>query len=99
MQRYQQQRLHADAIPATVKRESPRLHHMLVLAVDNGKRHRGPEFTKLEGEKISEGFVGWSEFGLILAELNGQWRKNLVEFQFLSGWRSGKVKNLERQVL
>lgn len=99
VQRYQLERKGRRAAPATINREIACLHHMLVLAVNLNKLSRCPKFEKLEGEVIREGFLGWSDFDKILAEINGQWRKNLVEFQFLTGWRSGKVKSLEwRQV-
>jgi len=95
VQRYQLQRKGQGASPATINRETARLHHMLVLAVDMNKISRCPKFEKLEGEVIREGFISWTDFDRILAEINGQWRKNLIEFLFLVGWRSGKAKNLE----
>jgi integrase len=99
VQRYQLHRKSQGAAPATINRETACLHHMLVLAVDMRKLSRVPKFEKLEGERIREGFLAWGEFDCILREINGRWRKNLIEFLFLTGWRSGKGKSLEwRQV-
>jgi integrase len=92
---YQEHRLEQKASPATINRETACLHHMLQIAYDMGKLSRVPKFTKLEGERVREGFLGWAEFDRVLAEINGQWRKNFIEFLFLVGWRSGKAKSLE----
>ena len=92
---YQKHRLEQKASPATINRETACLHHMLQIAYDMGKLSRVPKFTKLEGERVREGFLGWGDFEKVLANLNGQWRKNLVEFLWLTGWRSGKAKSLE----
>jgi hypothetical protein len=62
---------------------------MLVIAFDLGKLSRVPKFSKLEGERVREGFLGWAEFERILSEINGQWRKNLIEL--LMPVRAGKA--------
>ncbi len=92
---YQKYRLEQKASPATINRETACLHHMLQIAHDLGKLSRVPKFTKLEGERIREGFLSFGDFNTVLAEINGTWRKNLIEFLFLTGWRSGKAKSLE----
>lgn len=96
---YQKHRLEQKASPATINRETACLHHMLQIAYDMGKLSRVPKFTKLEGERVREGFLTFGDFNRVLAEINGTWRKNLIEFLFLTGWRSGKAKSLEwRQI-
>jgi hypothetical protein len=74
---YQKHRLEQKASPATINRETACLHHMLQIAYDMGKLSRVPKFTKLEGERVGEGFLGWGDFE-ISQSLNTLFgRKNL----------------------
>lgn len=95
VQRYQLQRVEQKASPATINRETSCLHHMLVLAHRMGKLSRVPHFEKLSGERVREGFLSFSDFDAILSKLAGTWRKQFIEWAFLTGWRVGKIRALE----
>jgi integrase len=91
---YQKHRLQEGAAVATVNREVACLAHMLMLAFESDMLPHPKKFKQLEGEKIREGFLAPADFYKILEELDG-YRKDLAEFIYLSGWRSGRAKSLE----
>jgi integrase len=96
--KYAELRLDEGAAVATVNREMACLNHMLKLAWENDQLPPMKKFKMLPGEKVREGFFEPGDFYKILDELES-WRRNFIEWAYLTGWRSGKVKALEwRQV-
>jgi integrase len=95
VQRYQRQRIAEKASPATVNRETSCLHHMLVLAQRLNRLSRVPRFERLAGERVREGFLSFADFEGILKQLQAPWRRHFIEFAFLTGWRVGRVRQLE----
>src|ERR1041384_5967518 len=91
---YQRKRLDEGAAPATVNRELAALRRMLSLALSAGKLSRVPKIEMLAENNIRESFLEHGDFMALLAALPEPAR-DLVEFEYLSGWRQGAVKKLQ----
>ncbi len=74
---YQKNRPEQKASPATINRETACLHHMLQIGCDMGKRNRVPKFTKLEGERVREGFLTFGDFSRVLTEIMASGERTL----------------------
>jgi len=88
---YQRKRQAEGAENATINREVCTLQHSLKLAVKQKKLSTAPTFEKLPENNIRQGFLSFSDFDKIFTHVEGQWRRNTIEFAFLTGWRSGRV--------
>ena len=91
---YQRKRLEEGAAPATVNREMAALRRMLNLAFNAGKLSRVSKIEMLEENNVRESFLDHSSFMSLLSNLPEAVR-DLVEFEYLSGWRQGAAKKLE----
>jgi len=72
IQEYQLQRRAEGAQPATINREVSTLQRALSIAVSLNKLNRAPTFEKLKKDNVRQGFLGWSDFDKILAEVSAQ---------------------------
>lgn len=90
---YQRRRLEEGAAPATINRELAALRRMLSLAFNAGKLSRIPKIEMLAEDNVRESFLEHGEFSMLLKNLPEPVR-DLVEFEYLSGWRQGSVKKL-----
>ena len=91
---YQRKRLEEGAAPATINRELAALRRMLSLAFNAGKLSRIPKIEMLAEDNVRESFLDHGEFTMLLENLPEPVR-DLVEFEYLSGWRQGSVKKLQ----
>lgn len=91
---YQRKRLGERAAPATINRELAALRRMLSLAFNAGKLPRLARIEMLEENNVRETFLEHSRFMTLLGNLP-EHVKDLVEFEYLSGWRQGAVKRLQ----
>jgi integrase len=53
-----------------------------------------PKITELGGENVRKGFLDYDDFRVLLGHVEGEDVKDITEFLYLSGWRSGEAKNL-----
>jgi len=67
---------------------------MLSIQTDLENLPRRASFSKLEGETVRQGFLEHGDFQSILQRLPED-VDDLVEYLYLSGWRSGEGKKLE----
>jgi len=91
---YQTSRKDEGASIATINREVAYLRRMLSIQVELENLPPRASFHRLEGENVRQGFLEHGDFQSIL------WRlpedvDDLVEYLYLSGWRSGEGKKLE----
>ena len=91
---YQRNRLEGGAAAATVNREMAALRRMLNLAFNAGKLSRVPKIEMLAENNVRESFLEHSSLLTVLGHLPEAVR-DLVEFEYLSGWRQGAAKRLE----
>lgn len=91
---YQGKRQAEGAENATINRDVCTLQHSLKLAVKQKKLSTAPTFEKLPETNVRQGFLSFSDFDKIFAHVEEQWRRNTIEFVFLTGWRSGRVRGL-----
>ena len=91
---YQRKRLEEGAAPATINRELAALRRMLSLAFNAGKLSRIPKIEMLAEDNVRESFLEHGESTTLLEKLPEPVR-DLVEFEYLSGWRQGSVKKLQ----
>ena len=49
----------------------------------------------MRGENVREGFVGVADFGAVLAEIENDDTRDIIEFLYNCAWRSGEAKKLE----
>lgn len=94
IEQYQLKRQTEGAQNATINREVSTLQHSLKLALKQKKLSAAPTFEKLPETNVRQGFVSFSDFDKIFAHVEQQWRRNTIEFAFLTGWRSGRVCGL-----
>jgi len=90
---YQRKRLDKGAAPATINREMAALRRMLSLAFNAGKLSRIPKLEMLAENNVRENFLEHGSFMTLLSNLPEDVR-DLVEFEYLSGWRQGSAKML-----
>ena len=91
---YQRKRLEEGAAPATINRELAALRRMLSLAFNAGKLSRVPKLEMLAENNVRESFLEHGSFISLLGNLPEPVAE-LVEFEYLSGWRQGAAKKLE----
>lgn len=91
---YQRKRLEQGAAPATINREVAALRRMLSLAYAAGKLSRVPKLEMLTENNVRESFLEHNSFMTLLSNLPEP-VNDLVEFEYLSGWRQGAAKKLE----
>jgi integrase len=91
---YQRKRLEEEASPATINREMAALRRMLSLAFNASKLSRVPKLEMLAENNVRESFLEHGDFTTLLGNLPEPVR-DLVEFEYLSGWRQGAAKKLE----
>jgi integrase len=91
---YQRKRLEEGAAPATINRELAALRRMFSLAFNAGKLSRIPKLEMLAENNVRESFLEHGSFVSVLNNLPEPVR-DLVEFEYLSGWRQGAAKKLE----
>jgi len=92
---YQMARLKAGMARATVNREVRYLLHGYRLLFDAGEISYLPKVTLLEGENVREGFVNIADFGAVLAEIEDDDTKDIIEFLYNCAWRTGEACKLE----
>ena len=92
---HQDHRLKEGKARATVNREVRYLLHGFKLLFDAHEISVFPKVKLLAGENVREGFINRPEFDAICAELAPD-VQDLVKFLYLSAWRSGEAKKLER---
>jgi integrase len=90
---YQQKRLDAGMARATVNREVRYLLHGYRLLFDAREISYMPKVKLLEGENVREGFTNRPEFEALCESLNDD-NRDIVQFLYLSAWRSGEAKSL-----
>jgi integrase len=91
---YQRNRLEEGAAPATINRELAALRRMLSLAFNAGKLSHLPRVEMLEENNVRESFLEHDTFMTLLGNLPEHLR-DLVEFEYLSGWRQSAAKKLQ----
>ena len=91
---YQTSRKDEGASIATINREVAYLRRMLSIQVELENLPPRASFSKLEGENVRQGFLEHGDFQSILHRLPED-VDDLVEYLYLSGWRSGEAKKLE----
>jgi integrase len=91
---YQRKRLDEGASAATVNRELAALRRMLSLAFNAGKLSRIPKLEMLAENNVRESFLEHGSFINLLSNLPEPVAE-LVEFEYLCGWRQGAAKKLE----
>ena len=91
---YQRKRLDEGAAPGTVNRELAALRRMLSLALSAGKLSRIPKIEMLAENNVRESFLEHGDVTVLLGNLPESVR-DLVEFEYLSGWRQGSVKRFQ----
>jgi integrase len=91
---YQDHRLKQGKARATVNREVRYLLHGYKLLFDSGEISYVPRVKLLEGENVREGFINRPEFDVLCEHLNDD-NRDIVQFLYLSAWRSGEPKSLE----
>ena len=91
---YRKETLDEKASPATINRELAALRRMLSLAFNAGKLSRIPKLEMLAEHNVRESFLEHGSFVSLLSNLPEAVR-DLVEFEYLSGWRQGAAKKLE----
>jgi integrase len=95
VQAYTDQRLGADAQPATINRELAALKRMFSLAVATRKGfHYRPYIPLLAEENAREGFLEPADFEAVRAHLPTD-LADVATFAYLTGWRKGEVLGLE----
>jgi len=91
---YQTSRKDEGASIATINREVAYLRRMLSIQVELENLPPRASFSKVEGENVRQGFLEHGDFQSILQRLPED-VDDLVEYLYLSGWRSGEGKKLE----
>jgi len=91
---YQASRKDEGASIATINREVAYLRRMLSIQVELENLPPRASFHRLEGENVRQGFLEHGDFQSILQRLPED-VDDLVEYLYLSGWRSGEGKKLE----
>jgi integrase len=96
VQEYTKKRLQAGASRATVNRELAYLRHGFKLMLKGGEISAIPAVIELlQGENVRKGFVAPGDFTALLENIPDPDARDLVEFLYNAGWRSGEGKNLE----
>jgi len=94
VEKYKVSRLNEGAARATINREIAYLRRMLSIQVQLEKFPPRPSFRKLDGENVRQGFLEHADFQSILQRLPED-VNDIIEFLYLSGWRSMEAKKLE----
>jgi integrase len=95
VKKYTDQRLEADAKPATINRELAALKRMFSIAVKDRKGFRyRPYIGLLKEDNAREGFFEPADFAAVCKHLPPD-LVDLATFAYLTGWRKGEVLGLE----
>jgi integrase len=90
---YTNQRLKAEAKPATINRELAALKRMLKLGYQETKVKRIPHIPMLREDNVRKGFLERDQF-LALWDALPDHMKGPVTFAYKTGWRSGEIRGL-----
>lgn len=94
--KYVNERLKAGAARSSINRELAYLRHGFKLMLKTGDISAIPAVVELlQGENVRKGFVAPAEFTTLLAEIPNTDVRDLVEFLYNAGWRSGEGSSLE----
>lgn len=94
LEKYQQDRLDAGKARATINREIRYLVRGYRLLFNSREISYVPQVKLLEGENVREGFINRPEFDALCEHLDED-NRDIVQFLYLSAWRSGEAKSLE----
>lgn len=85
-----------EAKPATIRRELEIIKRAFTLG---WKRYRipGPEVELPKIQNARQGFFEQADFSKVLAELADPDYRDFIFFLYVTGWRTGEVKNLRRR--
>ncbi|MGN6719750.1 MAG: hypothetical protein ACTHLX_20455, partial [Candidatus Binatia bacterium] len=93
---YVKNRLASGAARSSVNRELAYLRHGFKLMLKAGDISAIPTVVELlQGENVRKGFIAPAEFGSLAENIPNSDVRDLVEFLYHSGWRSGEGKKLE----
>ena len=96
VEEYVKNRLVAGAARSTVNRELAYLRHGFKLMHKAGDISAIPAVIELlQGENVRKGFIAPAEFASLAEKIPDSDARDLVEFLYNSGWRSGEGKTLE----
>ena len=90
---YVRSRMESGAAASTIRNELNALRRAFRLAKKAGKVAQVPEFPHIELHNVRAGFFEESDLRALLAELPEPLRP-LIEFLYLTGWRSGEALGL-----
>jgi integrase len=94
IQKYADDRVKAGAARASVNRELAYLRHGFKLMAQAGMISTVPVIKLFEGETVRKGFIGVADLGALLEKVPDTDARDIIEFLYNSGWRSGEAKNL-----
>lgn len=82
------------AAPGSVNLELACLRHGFKLMFEKKMISEVPTIKLFEIDNARQGFIGVAEFNALLEEIRSQDVKDIVEFMYNSGWRSGEARQL-----
>lgn len=97
--RHIDRRIEEGAATATINGELRYLRRMLRLSCKLGKLSTAPIIELLPGENKRDDHVEAADFARLLTKFDDEDVRDLVEFQYVAGWRVGSIKRLEKKDL
>jgi integrase len=95
IQKYADKRVKAGVARASVNRELAYLRRGFKLMFEAGMISTVPVIKLFDGENVRKGFIGFAEFGALLDKIEDADVRDIVEFLYNSGWRSGEARALQ----
>jgi integrase len=95
IQKYANNRLKTGVARASINRELAYLRRGFRLMFEAGMISTVPVIKLFDGENVRKGFIGVAEFGALLEKMADEDARDLVEFLYNAGWRSGEGRSLE----
>lgn len=92
---YADDRLEAGAERSSVNRELAHLRHGFNLMLKKKMISSVPLINLFEGENVRKGFIGVAEFNALLEKIPDTDARDMIEFLYNSGWRSGEAMALQ----
>jgi integrase len=90
-------RIAEGAAIATINGELRYLRRMFKLSCKLNKLAAAPMIELLPNENQRDDFVEAEDLNKLLTKINGEDVRDLVEFQYVAGWRSGSIMRLEKK--